>query len=177
VAVLGVRKKSAGRCGVLRPWLNHAEPAPIVEREIPAASNFKSMESTTKESSIMLKTIELCQAVVEQPDFQAVKQKLDAFMSDELVKYQFQQVNDLGDLLQAKQRDGLELKAEEIAKFDELRGELMKNPVALGFLDAQQEMQKLHEAIGCFVNKTFELGRRPEYEDVYDGSCSSCSCH
>ena len=135
------------------------------------------MESTSKESPIIQKTLELCQAVAEQPDFQALKGKLDAFMRDELVKFQFQQVNDLNELLQMKQRSGLALKDEEIAQFDALREELFKNPVAQGFVEAQQELQKLHDALGRFVNKTFELGRSPEYEDVFDGSCSDCGCH
>ena len=134
------------------------------------------MESTIKESPIIQKTLELCQTVTEQPDFQALRGKLDAFMRDELVKFQFQQVNDMNDLLQMKQRSGLALKDEEIAQFDALRDELFKNPVAQGFVEAQQELQKLHDALGRFVNKTFELGRSPEYEDVFDGSCSDCGC-
>lgn len=136
------------------------------------------MDSTLKESAIIQKAMELCQAVVDQPDFQSLKGKLDAFMRDELVKFQFQQVNELGELLQMRQQRGLDINEEEIAKFNVLREELMSSPVAQGFIDAQQEMQKLHEAIGRFVNKTFELGRLPEYEDVFDGSCGSgCGCH
>ncbi len=113
------------------------------------------MESTLKEGGIIQKTMDLCQAVTEQPDFQSLKQKLDAFMGNELVKFQYQQVNDLNNLLQMKQQDGLELTDEEIAKFDVLREELLKNPVAVGFFEAQKELQKLHEAVGRFVNKTF----------------------
>ena len=135
------------------------------------------MESTVKESQIIEKTMALCQAVVDQPDFQTLKQKLDAFMSDELVKFQYQQVNDMNSLLQMKQQNGHELKDEEIAQFDALRESLMSNPVATGFFEAQKELQTLHEAVGRFVNKTFELGRKPEYDDVYDGSCSDCGCH
>jgi cell fate (sporulation/competence/biofilm development) regulator YlbF (YheA/YmcA/DUF963 family) len=135
------------------------------------------MNTTEKQGPIIQKTLELCQAVAEQPDFQEMKQKLDAFMGDELVKFQFQQVNDLSSLLQMKQSNGLALKDEEIAQFESLREELMKNPVAQGFIDAQQELQKLHEEVGRFINKTFEVGRRPEYEDVHDGSCSGCGYH
>lgn len=146
------------------------------------APNFTStslpMESTAKESPIVQKTLELCGAVVAQPDFQALKAKVDAFMGDELVKFQFQQVNELNDLLQLRQRNGQAIKDEDIAKFDSLREELLNNPIAKGFFEAQQELQTLHESIGRFVNKTFELGRLPEYEDVFDGSCgSSCDCH
>ncbi len=136
------------------------------------------MESTTKESPIIQKALELCQAVAAQPDFQALKSKVDAFMGDEALKFQFQQVNQLNELLDMRQRSGLAIKEEEIAHFESLRQGVLENPVAQGFIEAQQEMQKLHEAIGRFVNKTFELGRSPEYEDVFDGSCgSNCGCH
>ncbi len=136
------------------------------------------MESTAKESPIIQKALELCQAVVAQPDFQSLKAKVDAFMDNEMVKFQFQQVNELNEMLQMRQRGGLAIKEEEIAQFETLREELLNNPVAQGFIEAQQEMQKLHESIGRFVNKTFELGRSPEYEDVFDGSCgSNCGCH
>src|SRR4051812_26692193 len=121
------------------------------------------METTVKESPILLKAIELCGAVASQPDFLSLKAKVDTFMGDELVKFQFQQVNELNDLLQMRQRGGLEIKPEEVAKFEALREELLQNPVAMGFIEAQQEMQNLHEAIGRFVNKTFELGRTPQY--------------
>jgi cell fate (sporulation/competence/biofilm development) regulator YlbF (YheA/YmcA/DUF963 family) len=135
------------------------------------------METKAKESPITQRTLELCQAIVEQSDFQTLKEKLDAFMSNELLKYEYQQVNGMGDLLRMKQGQGLELKPEEITQFEALREKFLGNPVAQGFLDAQEQLQQLHEVVGRFLNKTFELGRRPEYEDVHDGSCSDCNCH
>ncbi len=135
------------------------------------------MDTKAKESGIIQKTLELCQAVVDQGDFQSVKQKIDAFMSDELLKFQYKQVNDLGGLLQMKQNQGMELKDEEITQFETLRDQLLGNPVATGFLEAQQELHNLHRIVDRFLDKTFELGRLPEYEDVHDGSCSDCNCH
>ena len=135
------------------------------------------MDTIAKESGIIQRTQDLCQAIVEQADFQELKGKLDAFMGDEFLKFQFQQVNDLGNLLQMKQSQGMELKPEEIEQFEKLRAEVLGNPIAQGFLDAQQQMQQLHQMIGRFLDKTFELGRRPEYEDVHDGSCGGCGCH
>ncbi len=144
----------------------------------PQSSPLTAMESTAKESPIIQKTMELCNAVTSQPDFQELKSKVDAFMSDEGLKFQFQQVNQMNELLEMRQRGGFEIKEEEIAQFESLRQNVLGNPVAMGFIEAQQEMQKLHDAIGRFVNKTFELGRTPEYEDVFDGSCgSNCGCH
>jgi cell fate (sporulation/competence/biofilm development) regulator YlbF (YheA/YmcA/DUF963 family) len=135
------------------------------------------MDTKAKDSPITQKTLELCQAITEQADFLTLKQKLDAFMADELVKFDYQQVNSLGNLLQSKQTNGVELTPEEVAKFEDLRQKLLSNPVAQGFMDAQVQLQQLHEVIGNFLNKTFELGRRPEYEDVHDGSCGDCGCH
>lgn len=135
------------------------------------------MDTKTKESPITQKALELCQVIVEQPDFATLKQQLDAFLGDELLKFDYQQVNGLGDLLQLKQSRGLDLEQDEISKFEALREKLLGDPVAQGFMQAQEQLQELHEVVQRFLNKTFELGRRPEYEDVHDGSCSECGCH
>lgn len=134
------------------------------------------METTTAESTITQRTLDLCQAIVDQPDFLAMKEKFDAFMVDELLKFQYQQLNDLGQLLQMKQADGLELKPEEIAQFESLRAEFLGNSTAQGFLDAQQQMQQIHQAVGKLIDKTFKLGRRPNEEDLQDGSCCGGGC-
>lgn len=134
------------------------------------------MNTATAENTITQRTLDLCQAIVEQPDFLALKQKFDAFMLDEALKFRYQQLNDLGQLLQMKQADGLELKPEEIAQFESLREEFLGNSTAQGFLDAQQQMQQLHQAVGKLIDKTFELGRRPTEEDLQDGSCCGGGC-
>lgn len=135
------------------------------------------MDTATATSQITQRTLDLCQAIAEQPDFRALKESLDAFMGDERLKFQYQQVNDLGQLLQMKQSDGLALQPEEIAQFESLRQEFLGNPTAQGFLDAQQQLQQLHQAVGKLIDKTFELGRRPTDEDLQDGSCcGGCGC-
>ena len=134
------------------------------------------MDTATEQSTITQRTLDLCQAIAEQPDFLALKEKFDAFMEDELLKFQYQQLNDLGQLLQMKQADGLELKPEEIAKFESLREEFLGNRTAQGFLDAQQQMRQIHQAVGKLIDKTFELGRCPTDEDLQDGSCCGGGC-
>ncbi|HSI11572.1 MAG TPA: YlbF family regulator [Chthoniobacter sp.] len=135
------------------------------------------METKVKESPLTQRTLDLCQALVDQPDFRSLKERLDAFMSNEMLKFDYQQLTGLGDLLRMKQGQGLELKPEEVAQFETMREQFVNNPVAKGFLEAQEEMQLLHENVSRFLNKTFELGRRPEFEDVHDGSCQDCNCH
>ncbi len=135
------------------------------------------MDTLAKDSGIVQRTQDLCQALVEQGDFAGVKGKLDAFMSDELLKFQYSQINELGSHLQMKQSYGIDPKPEEVTQFESLRDEFLKNPVAQGFLDAQKELQQVQQLVGRYLDKTFELGRRPEYEDVHDGSCGGCGCH
>jgi cell fate (sporulation/competence/biofilm development) regulator YlbF (YheA/YmcA/DUF963 family) len=134
------------------------------------------MDIAAPESTIIQRTLDLCQAIAEQPDFIATKERFDAFLSDESLKFRYQQLNEMGQLLQMKQADGLELKPEEIAQFETLREDFLGNPVAQQFLDAQQQMQKLHQTIGKMVDKTFELGRPPTDEELQEGGCCGGGC-
>ena len=136
------------------------------------------MITNTQDGPLVQKAQALCQALVEEPRFQEVKSKLDAFLSDEMLKFQYQQVNDLGQILQMKQNDGLELKPEEIAQFETLREQLLGSEVARNFLEAQQEVQKVHQLVGQYLEQTFQLGRQPAYEDILSAyGCGDCGCH
>ena len=133
---------------------------------------------TTTQDTVQQKTRELCQAIVDQPEFQQMRQQIEAFLSDESAKTQYQSVMEKGELLQHKQQMGAPLSNDEITDFEKERDALVNNPVARGFLDAQQQMHKVQESVGQFVSKTFELGRLPTEDDLNGGSCGSgCGCH
>lgn len=132
----------------------------------------------TRETLVIQKTRELCQTIVEQPEFQEIRHRIDTFMADEEAKNQYQSVVEKGELLQHKQQMGMALSNDEVAEFEKHREALVNNPIARGFLDAQQEMQKVQESVGQYVAKTFELGRTPTDEDFSSGCCGSgCGCH
>ena len=136
------------------------------------------MQATLEETPILQKTRELCQTIIDQPEFQAIRRQIDSFLSDEQAKMQYQLVMERGEALQQKQQASMALTDEEVAEFEQQREALVNNPVARGFLDAQQEMRKMQESVGQFVSKTFELGRLPSPEDFSEGSCGSgCGCH
>jgi len=133
---------------------------------------------TTTQDNVQQKTRELCQAIVDQPEFQEMRQQIDAFMGDEAAKSLYQSVMEKGETLQYKQQTGSPLSSDEITAFEKDRDALVNNPVARGFLDAQEQMHKVQEAVGQYVSKTFELGRMPSEEDLSGGSCGSgCGCH
>jgi len=133
---------------------------------------------TTTQDTVQQKTRELCQAIVEQPEFQEMRRQIEAFMSDETAKSQYQTVMEQGEMLQHKQQMGSPLSHDEIAAFEKDRDALVNNPVARGFLDAQQQINKVQESVGQLVSKTFELGRLPTEDEMNGGSCGSgCGCH
>jgi len=136
------------------------------------------MTTQIADPAIVEKTRELCQTIVAQPEFQSIRNRIDAFMADEKAKTQYQNVMEKGEMLQQKQQMGVPLTPDEISDFEKNRDALVSNPVARDFIDAQQAMQKVQESVGQYVAKTFELGRAPTDQDFDSGSCGSgCGCH
>ena len=130
------------------------------------------------EDAVLQKTIELCQAIVDQPEYRSLRRQVDAFFANDASKRQYQLVVERGEALQQKQQAGSPLSNDEIADFEKQRETLVNDPVARAFLDAQQEMHKVQESVGQYVSKTLELGRIPNPDDFPSESCGSgCGCH
>lgn len=131
----------------------------------------------------MQKTRELCQTVLDQPSMKSIRQRIDAFLDDEETRAQYDDLVSKGQALQQKQQNAEELNDAEIAAFEKHRDTLLSNPVARGYLDAQEELHQLQHSIQKFVNKTLELGRLPSEEELESGGggCGGggggCGCH
>ena len=134
------------------------------------------MPATIEETSITRKTRELCQALLEEPSMQALRQRIDAFMGDDKVRAQYDGLLSKGQALQQKQQAAVALTGEEISDFEQHRDSLLKNPVARAFIDAQEELHQVRESIKKYVNKTLELGRLPSEEDLSEGCCGNEGC-
>ena len=140
-------------------------------------------EATEPQTCLNLKPIaegtnQLCEAIVSQEGFAELYKKIDAFINDEKLKYEYGMLNDRGALLQQKQQAGMEIAEDEMADFEKLREEFMANPVATQFLEAQEEVQQVQDRIHQVIAKTFEIGRVPQSEDF--DFCSdgfgNCGC-
>ncbi|HVM49284.1 MAG TPA: YlbF family regulator [Candidatus Acidoferrum sp.] len=134
------------------------------------------MPQTIEETSVARKTRELCQSLLDEPGLQAVRQRIDAFMADDSARAQYDDVVAKGEAIQQKQQMSQPLTGEEISDFEQHRDSLLKNPVARGFLDAQQELHDVKESIIKQVTKTLELGRLPSEEDLSGGCCGHQGC-
>ena len=124
------------------------------------------------------KTQELCQAIVAQPELIAIRKRIDTFLADADARSQYELLVSKGQALQEKQQTGQVLEPAEISDFESKREALLKNPVATGFLDAQEELHAVQSSIQKRIAKTLELGRVPVEADLAEGSCGEgCGCH
>ena len=133
---------------------------------------------TTQDSLITDKTRELCQAILDQPEMRSARQAIDKFVADESARSQYEKLMAKGQALQQKQHRSEQLSGEEIAAFEKERDTVLSNPVARGFLEAQEEMHHVHQSTNQYVSKTLELGRMPTEADfAEEGGCGDgCGC-
>lgn len=132
---------------------------------------------TTTENAVIEKTRELCQTILDQPEYQNIRKNVDAFFDNEQAQAAYEALSSKGEHLQHKQEQRLPLSGEEIAEYEAQREQFFNNPVAREFVSAQQQIHKMQETVAKYVAKTFELGRVPNTEDFDAGNCGpSCGC-
>ncbi len=129
-------------------------------------------------TKVETKTNELCQAILDELSSNGIRKRIDTFLADSTARNQYEALMSKGQKLQEKQHHGQPLDPAEISTFEKDRDALLKNPVAVGFLDAQEEMHEIQHVVKKMVGKTIELGRIPTSEDLEEGGCGhGCGCH
>lgn len=138
------------------------------------------MQENEFETPLMAKLRELCQALIDDPQYASIKERITLFMTDEGTRKQYEDLSAKGMMLHNKQESGIPLTEEEIEDFEKDRDALLNNPIAIGFIEAQQEINEIKNIILQHVSRTFELGRVPVAEDFYgcgsDCGSGGCSC-
>lgn len=138
------------------------------------------MSIFAKDSAVMAKTKDMCEAISQDIEFLALQGQVERFLSDDEAKLQYQSVHERGEELHQKQHAGVELSETEIQEFESARDALMDNEVARDFMEAQQSLKTLQQTIGKYVSTTLELGRVPEPEDMEQsdggGGCCGGGC-
>jgi cell fate (sporulation/competence/biofilm development) regulator YlbF (YheA/YmcA/DUF963 family) len=134
------------------------------------------MHNTLHNGAVLEKTLELCGTIVEQPDFQSLKANIESFLANDEAKELYRTVAEKGEYLHHKQHQGVQLGDDEVADYEKHREALLSNPLARGFLDAQETMRGLQDTVTKYVTKTLEIGRVPNEAD-FESCGSGCSCH
>jgi cell fate (sporulation/competence/biofilm development) regulator YlbF (YheA/YmcA/DUF963 family) len=136
------------------------------------------MLTQSEQNLVLEKTRELCATILAQPNMGSIRKNIDTFMADDKSRADYESLMAKGQELHEKQHRSLPLSGEEVGAFEKQREAVLNNPVARGFLDAQQALHQLQETVTQQVTKTLELGRMPTKEDFESGSCGSgCGCH
>jgi cell fate (sporulation/competence/biofilm development) regulator YlbF (YheA/YmcA/DUF963 family) len=135
------------------------------------------MQLTSVDSPIVEKTRELCQSILDHPEFHSIRTHIDTFMANESAKNEYQSLLEQGDMLNHKQHQGVRLTPEEISQYESHRDRVVNNPVSAAFLQAQQEVSEIQESINKYLSKTLELGRVPSPDELSGGCGSGCGCH
>ncbi|GAA5481718.1 hypothetical protein Hsar01_00929 [Haloferula sargassicola] len=126
------------------------------------------------DSAVMTKVRELCAAIAEDDRFQSLQGDVEKFMDDEQATLMYRGVHERGSELHQKQHAGVELSDSEIREFESARDQLMANPVARGFMDAQGELETLQRSVMKYVNMTMELGHVPSTEEIAAAEGGGC---
>ena len=141
------------------------------------------MSATIESPALNLKIRELCDAILADPSYQSLMARVDAFLDNESAKEQYRAATELGHELQQKQRAGLELQDAEVLLFEKQRDALFDNSIIREFISAQRELGDMQNSLTAWVEKTIELGRLPEPEDLaeHGGGCcggggGGCGC-
>jgi cell fate (sporulation/competence/biofilm development) regulator YlbF (YheA/YmcA/DUF963 family) len=127
------------------------------------------------DTPLLNKTRELCQTILDQPDYASIRERIASFLANDEARSQYDAINAKGQALQYKQQTGIQLNADEIADFERDRDTFLKNPLAQSFLTAQQEMHQMKQLVNQYVSRTFELGRMPVEED-FSNCGAGCNC-
>lgn len=140
------------------------------------------MAINLEKSPIIEMTEKLCAAILEQPEYKEINDKLTAFSDDEHAKMLYQSLYDHQNRLQAKQQQGLPITEEETHAFQAEYESLLENENARGFIEAQQMIEEIEQTIQSYITNTIKLGRVPRPEDFlqHQGGCGcgggSCGC-
>ena len=147
-------------------------------KRLAADQTRSKMQTQINGSTLADKTRELCEAILADPQMGSIRQRIDTFMADGQARNQYETVMNKGQALQEKQQNSLPLSGEEISDFEKHRDVLLGNPVARGFLDAQEELHDIKHSIQKQVSKTLELGLLPSEDELEESSCGhGCGCH
>ncbi len=136
------------------------------------------MPMPTDDTAVIQKTKELCQAILEQPDMVSIRARIDTFMADDTARTQHDQWLTQAEALERRQQQAAPISSGEIAEFETRRETMLANPVAVAFLEAREELQRIQHTINQYISKTLELRRVATEEDFASECCGhNCDCH
>lgn len=136
------------------------------------------MSNTSLTPELVKITTELANAFAQCQKVVSAKARIGLFYQNPEATDLFRKVNEYGEKLRNKHMEGMPPSEEEISAFDELRQNVIDNPVCRGFLEARQEVEEMLAVVHQYLSIAFEKGSAPSDEEVAAAMTQqmSCSC-
>ena len=129
------------------------------------------------------KARDLCQFVVDQPEFAAARSNIEAFLEDAEAQAIYRQWQEKGQELHRMSHEGLQPNDQDVQEMERLRQAVLSHPVASEFADAEGEMNGIFSTVTKLLQTTLQLGRVPTAEEMSaDSGCcgggggGGCGC-
>ncbi len=138
------------------------------------------MSNPVLNDNLRAATEALCNLLANDDKVVASKAKIGLFFQNPEATKLFEEVNSYGEELRNKHMAGMPPTEEEIAKFDSLRENVIKNEAARGFLEARQTVDEILNTINQYLGMSIDLGRAPTPEEIENAMkqamSHTCSC-
>ncbi len=139
--------------------------------------------STTAATTIEDKIQELCQAIVDDAEVTAARDRAEAFLADDEAVALYRRMTNLGRTIHQRQHEGVQPSLSEVTEFNNLQAMCGSHPGVTDFMEARQILQGIVEMVNGYVSFTIEKGRIPEEAELWGqdeggGGCGEgCGCH
>ncbi len=136
------------------------------------------MSNTSLTPELVKLATELANGFAQSQKVVSAKARIGLFYQNPEATDLFRKVNEYGEKLRNKHMEGMPPSDEEISTFDELRQNVIDNPVCKGFLEARQELDEMLSVVNQYLCIAIEKGSAPTDEEVAEAMTSqmSCSC-
>lgn len=137
------------------------------------------MANTSLTPELSALAINLASAFAQCQKVVAAKARIGLFYQNQEATDLFRRVSEYGESLREKSMAGMHPSEEEIAKFDEMRRNVVANPLCSGFLEARQEIDELLATVNQYLCMAVEHGCAPTDEEVaaaMNRQMQACSC-
>jgi len=137
------------------------------------------MQTLTAELTIDEKIQDLCEAILNDSEYQERAAHIEALLSDPESKSDYVNFTKKGEEMHQKQHSGAEVTDADLDEYETLRKAAEGNSKVKKFMDAQNELNAMHQKVSKYVAKTIENGKVPTTEEINakDGCCGGgCGC-
>lgn len=124
------------------------------------------MSATTTAPSLEDKTRELCQFIIDSPNFVTAQGRCDAFDDDVAAQKLYQNWREFEMDLHRRHQEGYQPNQDDIAKLEKLRGEAMKNSTLVDFVEAEEALNGMFGKVVKILQRTLQTGAVPTDEEL-----------